>query len=222
MRTSSAINVMPASIVSASRPILHRAPAREPRPLPRDRWFPLPRFLGDNGAPLAAYRPLGGDLEKGASRATRASGGDREHAHRRALDACSRVAREEFAIAKAALVNAEQIGFGLKSSVAAISRRAPHDGAAVEDARARLEELEAKFDATVTKSLSATRSALEAKHAALNRFTVTLFGRTMAGKSTIREALTRGDGSTIGVGAHRTTRNAREYPWNSLRIIDTP
>jgi hypothetical protein len=44
----------------------------------------------------------------------------------------------------------------------------------------------------------------------------------MAGKSTIREALTRGDGTTIGKGAQRTTRDVREYTWNSLRIIDTP
>jgi small GTP-binding protein len=52
--------------------------------------------------------------------------------------------------------------------------------------------------------------------------TVTLFGRTKAGKSTIREALTNGDGETIGKGAQRTTRDIREYYWNNLRIIDTP
>ena len=44
----------------------------------------------------------------------------------------------------------------------------------------------------------------------------------MAGKSTIREAITRGNGSTIGKGAPRTTRCIREYEWNHLRIIDTP
>ncbi len=32
----------------------------------------------------------------------------------------------------------------------------------------------------------------------------------------------RGDGTTIGKGAQRTTRDVREYTWNSLRIIDTP
>jgi len=56
----------------------------------------------------------------------------------------------------------------------------------------------------------------------LSDFTVTLFGRTKAGKSTIREALTNGDGSTIGKGAQRTTRDVRIYNWNHLRIIDTP
>lgn len=56
----------------------------------------------------------------------------------------------------------------------------------------------------------------------LSDFTVTLFGRTKAGKSTIREALTKGDGSTIGKGAQRTTRDVKTYYWNHLRIIDTP
>ncbi|GAB4333320.1 MAG: hypothetical protein Kow0037_11590 [Calditrichia bacterium] len=56
----------------------------------------------------------------------------------------------------------------------------------------------------------------------LSDFTVTLFGRTKAGKSTIREALTNGDGSTIGKGAQRTTRDVRIYNWNHIRIIDTP
>ena len=56
----------------------------------------------------------------------------------------------------------------------------------------------------------------------LSDFTVTLFGRTKAGKSTIREALTKGDGSTIGKGAQRTTRDVKTYNWNHLRILDTP
>ncbi|MCP3144532.1 GTPase [Pyxidicoccus xibeiensis] len=148
--------------------------------------------------------------------------GDRGGTYRRALDACSRVAREEFSVAKAALDDAEQLGVRLKASVATIARRSPADGAAVEDARARLQELEAKLEATLSSSLRSTRAGLNAKHAALNHFTVTLFGRTMAGKSTIREAFTVGDGSTIGNGAQRTTRDVREYTWNSLRIIDTP
>ncbi|MFO0562437.1 MAG: GTPase [Polyangiales bacterium] len=125
-------------------------------------------------------------------------------------------------MATAALHDAEEIGLRLKTAVGAVARRAPTDGAAVEDARARLQELEFKLATALANSLRATGAALRTKEAVLNRFTVTLFGRTMAGKSTIREALTRGDGATIGKGAQRTTRDVREYTWNSLRIIDTP
>lgn len=147
---------------------------------------------------------------------------NRGDAYHRALDECARVAREEFAIAKSAFDEAEQLGLHLKAAVGKVARRASADGAAVEDARARLQELEAKLDAILSNSLRATKAGLQAKQGALDRFTVTLFGRTMAGKSTIREALTRGDGATIGKGAQRMTQEVREYTWNALRILDTP
>lgn len=56
----------------------------------------------------------------------------------------------------------------------------------------------------------------------LSKFSVTLFGRTMAGKSTLMEILTEGDGSSIGKGSQRTTRDVRKYTWNGLEIIDVP
>ena len=56
----------------------------------------------------------------------------------------------------------------------------------------------------------------------LEKFSVTLFGRTMAGKSTLMEVLTEGDGSAIGMGAQRTTRDIRKYEWNGLSVTDVP
>lgn len=56
----------------------------------------------------------------------------------------------------------------------------------------------------------------------LSMFSVTLFGRTMAGKSTLMEILTEGDGSSIGKGSQRTTRDVRKYTWNGLEITDVP
>lgn len=56
----------------------------------------------------------------------------------------------------------------------------------------------------------------------LSTFSVTLFGRTMAGKSTLMEILTEGDGSSIGKGSQRTTRDIRRYVWNDLEITDVP
>jgi small GTP-binding protein len=72
------------------------------------------------------------------------------------------------------------------------------------------------------KLLSKRNTNLEKQKRSLECFNVMLFGRTMVGKSTIREAITRGDGKTIGKGAQRTTRDVKEYEWNGLRIIDTP
>ncbi len=58
----------------------------------------------------------------------------------------------------------------------------------------------------------------------LSDFRITLFGRTMAGKSTLMEILTEGTGESIGKGAQRTTRDTREYSWknNNLKITDVP
>lgn len=53
-------------------------------------------------------------------------------------------------------------------------------------------------------------------------FSITLFGRTMAGKSTLMEILTEGDGNSIGKGAQRTTRDVRKYQWNNLVVTDVP
>jgi len=64
--------------------------------------------------------------------------------------------------------------------------------------------------------------SLDKKRKHLKDFTVALFGRTKAGKSTLRETLTRGNGSTIGKGSQRTTRDVTEYSWQGLRLLDTP
>lgn len=145
-----------------------------------------------------------------------------DSAYHQALDKCAQVSRDEFDVAKRALDEAEQLGIQLKTALAAFACHAPADGTVVGDARTCLRELELKLNATLSNSLRAAGAGLQAKQGVLSQFTVTLFGRTMAGKSTIRETLTRGDGSTIGKGAQRTTLDVREYVWNSLRIIDTP
>lgn len=53
-------------------------------------------------------------------------------------------------------------------------------------------------------------------------FTVSLFGRTNAGKSTLLEGILGGDGSTIGQGEQRTTENVTAYDWEGIQLLDTP
>ena len=53
-------------------------------------------------------------------------------------------------------------------------------------------------------------------------FAITLFGRTMAGKSTLMEILTHGNGASIGLGAQRKTRDVRTYRYKNLQITDVP
>lgn len=63
---------------------------------------------------------------------------------------------------------------------------------------------------------------LEERRKLLDSFSITLFGRTMSGKSTLMEILTNGVGESIGQGAQRTTRDVRVYSWNGLRVTDVP
>ncbi len=63
---------------------------------------------------------------------------------------------------------------------------------------------------------------LEERRKRLDLFSVSLFGRTMAGKSTLMEVLTNGEGYSIGTGAQRTTRDVRSYFWNGLEVTDVP
>lgn len=63
---------------------------------------------------------------------------------------------------------------------------------------------------------------LEDKKSNLALFNIVVYGRTMAGKSTLMETLTYGKGESIGKGSQRTTLDVRGYKWNGLTIFDTP
>ena len=63
---------------------------------------------------------------------------------------------------------------------------------------------------------------LENRRENLSNFSITLFGRTMTGKSTLMEILTEGNGDSIGNGSQRTTKDIRKYKWNNLEITDVP
>lgn len=84
--------------------------------------------------------------------------------------------------------------------------------------RKQLRGLEKLEQQTVSGVADNLRS-LEEK---MSEFTIVLYGRTMAGKSTLMEILRHGDGSSIGKGAQRTTLDVRAYHWNGLKIFDVP
>ena len=66
------------------------------------------------------------------------------------------------------------------------------------------------------------KSNLESKRKQSDKFNITLFGRTKVGKSTLMEVLTHGDGSHMGKGGQRTTRDVRQYEWRGMTVTDTP
>ena len=56
---------------------------------------------------------------------------------------------------------------------------------------------------SVNLEMENIKNSYTKKKNSLNDFTITLFGRTKAGKSTLREAITHGDGNSIGKGEDR-------------------
>ncbi|WP_338648214.1 GTPase [Pseudomonas sp. ML2-2023-3] len=138
------------------------------------------------------------------------------------LEACKRIAKEEYETVHAHFEQCDTIIDALSKKLQGVinhGRQTLSEDKMVEDGLTNmLQDLANDYG----KLLSKRNTNLGKQKRSLDCFNVMLFGRTMAGKSTIREAITRGDGKTIGKGAQRTTRDVKEYEWNNLRIIDTP
>jgi predicted GTPase len=141
---------------------------------------------------------------------------------RGALKKCAAISRIALEDAEVALLGAEKQASAFIDTVSAAAEINSQDGTVVEQARQVLKERTAALSLSIQVEISTLRTALARKSNRAGCFTVTLFGQTMAGKSTIREAVTGGDGITIGKGGQRTTRDVREYQWQGLTIVDTP
>lgn len=72
------------------------------------------------------------------------------------------------------------------------------------------------------EKISVIRENIESLKAQQKDFSIVVYGRAMAGKSTLMEILTRGDGKSIGKGTKRKKQEIREYYWNGLKLIDFP
>lgn len=135
------------------------------------------------------------------------------------LKACARAARRELRFAQRVLHDAEAATRDLEQSVDDLMLG---QASTTKDTAASLGQLKQRLKQLVDERVVEAAKTLSRKKKRLSKFTVTLFGRTMAGKSTLREAITGGDGSSIGKGGQRTTRDLREYRWQGLHLVDTP
>lgn len=86
----------------------------------------------------------------------------------------------------------------------------------------KLVETQKKDLEHLTNSIKSIRDDLKSLYSRAQDFSIVVYGRTMAGKSTLMEILTHGNGDSIGNGAQRTTRDVRHYYWNGLKITDVP
>lgn len=90
------------------------------------------------------------------------------------------------------------------------------------DVDAELERQFTEINSSFTKLSDVFNNDLKLLRKNLSKFSVTLFGETQTGKSTLMEILKEGNGESIGKGTQRTTRDVRKYVWNDLVITDVP
>lgn len=115
-------------------------------------------------------------------------------------------------------------------AIGGISTSVEHTSVAARALAADLEALASDVKNVLDSSLRDTTADLNAAWRRLSEhdgsLTVAVFGRTRSGKSTLMEALTKGDGATIGRGRQHTTIDVRRYTWppgeGLLHVVDTP
>ena len=87
---------------------------------------------------------------------------------------------------------------------------------------AQVQEQLMKVNSEFISECNEAERNLENKKRQSATFNITLFGRTMTGKSTLMEILTHGDGKAMGHGGQRTTRDVRTYKWRGMTVTDVP
>ncbi|MEJ7785464.1 MAG: GTPase [Solirubrobacteraceae bacterium] len=80
----------------------------------------------------------------------------------------------------------------------------------------------ADFVAAIERGRDEVRERFGRQRKRLETFNLVLFGRTGAGKSSLIEALSCGDGSPISQGESDWTTDVREVRWGACRLFDTP
>jgi predicted GTPase len=100
---------------------------------------------------------------------------------------------------------------------------APDEGTRRKRGRADAMKALATAEHEAAASVAAGLRSISARlNVAAGKFNIVLFGRTGAGKSTLIEALTRGDGASISPGRSDHTDTVRRVTWNDCVLHDTP
>lgn len=139
-----------------------------------------------------------------------------------ALKACSAANKQGYSEAEVYLNNLHksinQASSIISDCIDGMKKYHINNAALIQNIRAQLQTVQTEFE----KSYYETQENLNRKSKMSAKFNITLFGKTKAGKSTLMEILTHGDGSHIGKGGQRTTRDVRSYEWKGMSVTDVP
>lgn len=148
--------------------------------------------------------------------------------YEKAIEHCSKIAREDFNFAYKALAQVDkalrELANNLENTIRQIENRTNNKGQAntAKEIAQQLDYSRQALKQNIIKELLIVSDSLRSKQRALNHFSIAFMGRTKAGKSTLHAIITREGWDAIGVGTQRTTRLNRVYEWKNIRIIDTP
>jgi len=141
---------------------------------------------------------------------------------RNALEECTRYANTGYRLAKDGVNELKKAVSAasekIRDSLTQIGKSVVNTPNALDTLKIQLSDISLKLE----DLSSQVEDDIQQLKDSMSAFSVTLFGRTMAGKSTLMEILTHGNGTSIGKGAQRTTRDVRTYTWNGLSITDVP
>ena len=143
-------------------------------------------------------------------------------AYKQAIEKCANVAKEDFAVLYPAYIqiinNCKNVLFEIEN----YKKLIPMESVYSKEVSKVLESLLDILNNDVLRQCEKAQLSLDQKKRTVSDFTVSLLGRTKAGKSTLHAILTNQGRDKIGEGRQRTTRYNRVYQWNLLRLIDTP
>lgn len=80
----------------------------------------------------------------------------------------------------------------------------------------------AAYTSLLTEKTAEAESRFTRQRTRLENFNLVLFGRTGAGKSSLIEALSSGNGEPISQAESDWTINVRDVYWRNIRLVDTP
>lgn len=118
------------------------------------------------------------------------------------------------ATSDAVLATLDEVAARLDPGFAALDQRNKDSGRLYADLDERL--------GAALGALEAARAHARDRREQLRDFRVAMFGRTGAGKSSLIEAITRGNASSVSPGQGDHTEEIREEGWGPLLIVDMP
>ena len=146
-----------------------------------------------------------------------------------ALVGCKKIAEEEYEKVQFELQHIKSLKENVKELARELSTvqtvdnvQINEDGMSQADISENFNQTLERFRSDFVNAINGIESHIDAEVDSLKKFKIVLFGRTKVGKSTVREALTQGNGQSIGKGGQSTTKEINEYNWCNLQVYDTP